>query len=76
MTASPVAENIRKNRNILITALAKYELVNYPDEWWHFSYGDRLWAEVTGRTQAFFAPIDYDSKDRVILPQQNTTDII
>ena len=75
MTASPVAENIRKNRNILITALAKYGLANYPDEWWHFSYGDRLWAEVTGRTQAFFAPIDYDSKDRVILPQQNTTDI-
>ena len=45
------------------------------DCWWHFSYGDRLWAEVTGRTQAFFAPIDYDSKDRVILPQENTTDI-
>jgi D-alanyl-D-alanine dipeptidase len=75
MTASPVAENIRKNRNILITALAKYGLANYPDEWWHFSYGDRLWAEVTERTQAFFAPIDYDSKDRVILPQQNTADI-
>jgi len=71
MTASPVADDIRNNRDILITALAKYGLVNYPDEWWHFSYGDRLWAEVTGRTQAFFAPIDYDSKGSVNLPQMN-----
>ena len=66
MTAAPVADDIRKNRDLLISALTKYELANYPDEWWHFSYGDRLWAEVTGRTRAFFAPIDFDSKGRVI----------
>jgi len=71
MTASPVAENIRKNRDILISALAKVGLENYPDEWWHFSYGDRLWAEVTGQTQAFFAPIDYDSSGRVKLHIRN-----
>ena len=62
MTSSPVNKNIRKNREILITALADNDLVNYPEEWWHFSYGDRLWAEITGRTHAFFAPIDYGSK--------------
>ena len=73
MTASPVADDIRNNRDILITALANYGLTNYPDEWWHFSYGDRLWAEVKGRKQAFFAPIDYDSKSRVNLPQMNDT---
>lgn len=71
MTASPVADKIRINRDILISTLARFGLVNYPDEWWHFSYGDRLWAEVTGRTQAFFAPIDYDSKGRVKSPQMN-----
>ena len=71
MTASPVADNIRKNRDILISALAKYELTNYPDEWWHFSDVDRLWAEVTGQTQAFFAPIDYDSDGTVKLSQMN-----
>jgi D-alanyl-D-alanine dipeptidase len=67
MTASPVADNIRINRDILINALAEFGLVNYPYEWWHFSYGDRLWAEVTGRAQAFFAPIDYDVEGRVKL---------
>ncbi len=71
MTASPVADDIRKNRNVLISALARYGLVNYPDEWWHFSYGDRLWAEVTGKTKAFFAPIDYDSVGIMILPTKN-----
>jgi D-alanyl-D-alanine dipeptidase len=65
MTASPVADNIRINRDILVSTLGEFGLVNYPDEWWHFSYGDRLWAEITGRTEAFFAPIDYDSEGRV-----------
>ena len=64
MTASPVSKHSRKNRNILISTLAQYELVNYPNEWWHFSYGDRLWAEITGKTKAFFEPIDYDSKGK------------
>jgi D-alanyl-D-alanine dipeptidase len=32
-------------------------LVNYPSEWWHYSYGDRLWAELTGSPVAFFAPL-------------------
>jgi D-alanyl-D-alanine dipeptidase len=57
-TAWPVAPNIRKNRDMLVQALHEVGMVNYPDEWWHFSYGDRLWAEVTGRDEAFFAPLE------------------
>jgi D-alanyl-D-alanine dipeptidase len=57
-TAWPVAPNIRKNRDMLVQALHEVGMVNYPDEWWHFSYGDRLWAEVTGRSEAFFAPLE------------------
>ena len=64
-TASPVAGHIRINRDILVAALTRVGMENYPEEWWHFSYGDRLWAEVTGRMQAFFAPIDFDSGGRV-----------
>ncbi|MBL1435945.1 MAG: D-alanyl-D-alanine carboxypeptidase family protein [Rhodobacteraceae bacterium] len=54
----PVSPEIRKNRDLLVKALHTVGMINYPDEWWHFSYGDRLWAEVTGRDTAFFAPID------------------
>ena len=57
-TASDVSANARKNRDLLVRALHSVGMVNYPDEWWHFSYGDRLWAEVTGCNQAFFAPIE------------------
>ncbi len=57
-TASDVPDTARQNRDLLVNTLQAQGLINYPDEWWHFSYGDRLWAEVTGRTQAFFAPIN------------------
>ena len=54
----PVSPEIRKNRDMLVAAMQRVGMTNYPDEWWHFSYGDRLWAEVTNRGEAFFAPID------------------
>ena len=33
-------------------------LVNYPTEWWHWSYGDRYWALVTGAAHALYGPVD------------------
>jgi len=57
-TAWQVAPQIRKNRDLLVKLMHDVGMVNYPDEWWHFSYGDRLWAEVTGRDEAFFAPLE------------------
>ncbi|VAW05723.1 hypothetical protein MNBD_ALPHA07-1632 [hydrothermal vent metagenome] len=54
----PVSPEIRKNRDMLVTAMHAVGMINYPDEWWHFSYGDCLWAEVTNQSEAFFAPID------------------
>jgi D-alanyl-D-alanine dipeptidase len=31
----------------------------HPDEWWHFSWGDQMWAALTGAPHAFYsaAPI-------------------
>ena len=37
----------RANRRRLADALAVAGFVNYPEEWWHFSYGDRLWAQIS-----------------------------
>lgn len=58
MTDAQVSGAAQERRDLLVETLAAQGLVNYPAEWWHFSYGDRLWAEVTGRNKAFFAPID------------------
>lgn len=55
------AENIspeaRHNRTVLAAALTSAGLVNYPTEWWHWSYGDRYWALTTGAAHAIFGPL-------------------
>ena len=39
-------------------------LVNYPTEWWHWSYGDRYWALMTGARAALYGPVAADSVAR------------
>ena len=46
----------RRNRDILGSALAGAGFVNYPTEWWHWSYGDRYWALATGAPAARYGP--------------------
>jgi len=36
----------KKNRKLLIKVMTETGFVNYPTEWWHWSYGDRYWAAV------------------------------
>lgn len=51
---SPAA---RHNRELLSGALRAVRLVNYPSEWWHWSYGDRYWAFVSGAPTARYGPV-------------------
>ncbi|MFF4695726.1 nitrilase-related carbon-nitrogen hydrolase [Streptomyces chattanoogensis] len=46
----------RANRRVLSAALSAAGLVNYPTEWWHWSYGDRYWALMTGAEHALYGP--------------------
>ena len=56
-TGSPdIGPAARENRRILIAALSGVGLVNYPTEWWHWSFGDRYWAAVTGAPAACYGP--------------------
>jgi D-alanyl-D-alanine dipeptidase len=58
-TDSPeVSAEARTNRLRLDAALRPLGLVNYPSEWWHWSYGDRYWAYVTRASHACYGPID------------------
>lgn len=59
LTHSPdISDEAKKNRAILIAALEGEGFINYPEEWWHFSYGDHQWAFLVGKTEAIFGPID------------------
>jgi D-alanyl-D-alanine dipeptidase len=57
-TAAPnIPERARGNRRTLARALAGTGLVNYPTEWWHWSFGDRYWAFVTGTGKSRYGPV-------------------
>jgi D-alanyl-D-alanine dipeptidase len=47
----------RKNRKMLISIMSKAGFVNYPTEWWHWSYGDRYWAAVLKRKYSIYDKI-------------------
>jgi D-alanyl-D-alanine dipeptidase len=47
----------RRNRTVLAHVLTHAGLVNYPTEWWHWSYGDRYWALLTGADHAVYGPV-------------------
>jgi D-alanyl-D-alanine dipeptidase len=47
----------RANRTLLAEVLTAAGLVNYPTEWWHWSYGDRYWAFATGAPEAIYGPV-------------------
>ncbi|WP_369217084.1 M15 family metallopeptidase [Streptomyces flavofungini] len=55
--ADGISGEARRNRRVLGTALAAAGLVNYPTEWWHWSYGDRYWALTTGAPAARYGPV-------------------
>jgi D-alanyl-D-alanine dipeptidase len=52
---SPAA---RAHRDLLARVLSAAGLVNYPTEWWHWSYGDSYWAVTTGAPAAIYGPVE------------------
>lgn len=59
--ARGIPAEARRNRRILCAALGRAGLVNYPTEWWHWSYGDRYWALMTGAPASRYGPIRLDA---------------
>lgn len=49
--------HIRKNREIMFSALSNAGLSNYPKEYWHWSYGDYQWAKRNGKKTALYGTI-------------------
>jgi zinc D-Ala-D-Ala dipeptidase len=58
--APKVSREARANRELLARVLRGAGLVNYPTEWWHWSYGDRYWALMTGAPAALYGPVAAD----------------
>jgi D-alanyl-D-alanine dipeptidase len=57
-TAAPnIGPTARRHRQLLGHALNSVGLVNYPTEWWHWSFGDRYWVLGTGAAAAVYGPV-------------------
>jgi len=54
MRASNISRQAKTNRALLSASMEAAGLVNYPTEWWHWSYGDRYWAFVAHRPAAIY----------------------
>ena len=46
-----------ERRNLLREIMSKFGFVQHPNEWWHFSYGDQLWAWKNKKTNALYGKI-------------------
>ena len=44
-------------RNLLKEIMVKFEFVQHPNEWWHFSYGDQLWAWKSKKSNALYGKV-------------------
>ncbi|MGW1341431.1 M15 family metallopeptidase [Kribbella sp. NPDC002412] len=56
--AANISREARTNRLLLADVLTAAGLVNYPTEWWHWSFGDRYWAYVEDRPNAIYGPAE------------------
>ncbi len=46
------------NRRLLYWLMQEAGFANHPDEWWHHSYGDQMWAALKGEPAALYGLAD------------------
>jgi D-alanyl-D-alanine dipeptidase len=54
---NPEAIIWNSRRNLLREVMNKFGFAQHPNEWWHFSYGDQLWAWKNKKANAFYGKI-------------------
>ena len=47
-------QEARANRRLLHWLMVEEDFAAHPDEWWHFSWGDQMWAALTGEPAAHY----------------------
>lgn len=52
-----------QRRKQLLNAMCKAGFTNLPSEWWHFDYGNWLWAWYRGKGRALYGPTSARSRD-------------
>ncbi len=50
-------QEAQANRRLLYWVMNEAGFANNPTEWWHFSYGDQLWARLKDQPAAIYAGV-------------------
>lgn len=58
MLSDEITNGQKVNRKILRDAMETEDFVWYPGEWWHYCYGDRMWAVYSNQTECFYGSIE------------------
>ena len=53
-----LTEEQKNNRLMLVTVMLDAGLASCKPEWWHFSYGDQVWAWFYGEENSLYSPVD------------------
>jgi zinc D-Ala-D-Ala dipeptidase len=56
-TFSFSADEARANRRLLYWLMTEAGFAANPSEWWHFSYGDQMWAKLIGAPAALYGGV-------------------
>ncbi|WP_409523173.1 M15 family metallopeptidase [Nitrincola sp. MINF-07-Sa-05] len=49
----------RDRRRLLFNAMSQQGFTNLPSEWWHYDFGDQLWASYRGEPHALYGPTEF-----------------
>lgn len=59
LTASPfISSAAKQHRKLMSEVLTAVGFVNYPTEYWHWSYGDRYWAFMTHHAKTLYDQVE------------------
>lgn len=56
--SSLITKKQKKNRFYMKRKLEKYGFNNFPSEWWHFSYGDKMWSAYKHKKSCIYGYIE------------------
>lgn len=61
VTSFHLSPIVNMRRRLLCNVMHKEGFANYPGEWWHFSYGDRLWAAYSYKRYAIYGSLNKEN---------------
>lgn len=63
---TPEDRDRRQNRRLMFKVLKQAGLSNYPEEWWHWSFGDQEWAANLKKEDALFGEVDLNEENKAM----------